>query len=178
MTEFLLALVGAYGAGSIQIGGVLKRRPTKITRVASVYFDIAKGAIAVLAVTLVGYPSLAAVAALGVILGHMFPLHKRMDNCGIGVTLGAVAAFDPSVGLVALTSWIFVQYVFQHSIAAVFLSISTTIIASLIWVNPEQSGPVMALGSILFLRITSRLDTQLFATQLKEYLRDVRIGSV
>jgi len=154
--QVIIVAVLAYGIGSFQIGKALKSKRMRFTCVASVYCDIAKGFAVVAAASSLGNET-AAVAVLAVMLGHIFPIHQKVDNCGIGVTLGAIAAFDPILGLIALASWMFVQYVFMHSIAAVLVSILVTVVVCAVWIDPMQSGIITAFGMVLLLRIGSRL---------------------
>ncbi len=132
-----LALAGGYLVGSVPFGLVLTRLAglgdlreigsgnigtTNVLRTgrkglaaATLLLDGGKGAAAVLIAKLWG-PDMALVAALGAILGHLFPVWLRFKGGkGVATTLGILLALAWQVGVGACLTWLAVALVFRMS---------------------------------------------------------------
>jgi glycerol-3-phosphate acyltransferase PlsY len=132
-----LALAGGYLLGSVPFGLVLTRLAglgdlrdigsgnigtTNVLRtgrkglaLATLLLDGGKGAAAVLIAKLWG-PDMALAAALGAILGHLFPIWlKFKGGKGVATTLGILLALAWQVGVAACLTWLAVALVFRYS---------------------------------------------------------------
>ena len=111
------------GSGNIGATNVL-RTGNKIAAAATLIFDAAKGLVAVLLAQ--QYLSLApfmAIAALGVFLGHLFPVWLRFrGGKGVATFIGIAYALDWEVALVTSVSWIVVARATRYSSVAALIS--------------------------------------------------------
>ncbi len=102
------------GSGNIGATNVL-RTGRKELALATLLLDGGKGAGAVLIGGLWG-PDLAIAAALGAILGHLFPIWLRFKGGkGVATTLGIYLALAWPVGLAACATWILAAALFRIS---------------------------------------------------------------
>ncbi len=132
-----LALVGGYLLGSVPFGLVLTRMAglgdlrqigsgnigtTNVLRTgrkglaaATLLLDGGKGAAAVLIAKVWG-PDMALAAALGALLGHLFPVWLKFSGGkGVATTLGILLALAWQVGVAACATWLLVAAVFRFS---------------------------------------------------------------
>ncbi len=142
----LLATLGAYLIGSVPFGLVLTRMAglgdirkvgsgnigaTNVLRtgnkglaLATLLLDGGKGAVAVLLAWQFG-DKLAAFAALGAVLGHMFPVWLRFNGGkGFATAIGVFLALHPLVGLAMCGTWLLVAITFRYSSVATLTAIS------------------------------------------------------
>lgn len=142
----LLATLGAYLIGSIPFGLVLTRMAglgdirkvgsgnigaTNVLRtgnkglaLATLLLDGGKGAVAVLLAWQFG-DKLAAFAALGAVLGHIFPVWLRFNGGkGFATAIGVFLALHPLVGLAMCGTWLLVALTFRYSSVATLTAIS------------------------------------------------------
>ena len=142
--ELPLIAIAAYIAGSIPLGQVLTSvlrstsssfgaRSTAFIRVAG---NISKSCAVVSLGHLAGFVG-AEVAAVFVVLGHVYPAHRQFQGGnGTATLLGALIALHPMVGLVALLSWLFAYYVFRYSgLSAIVSAGMTPVISELLDFN-------------------------------------------
>ena len=142
--ELPLIALAAYIAGSIPLGQVLTSilrwtsssfgaRSTAFIRVVG---DISKGCAVVSVGHFAGFEG-AEIAALFVVLGHVYPVHRQFrGGNGTATLLGALIALHPMVGLVALLSWLFAYYVYRYaSLSAVVSAGMTPVISGLLDFN-------------------------------------------
>ena len=96
-----------------------------------VFTDISKGALAVWIGHEAGHAG-AQLAVLFVYLGHICPVGGGFGRQkGTGTLLGALAVFNPLIGLTALSAWMFSYYVYRHATFSAVLSAGlTTLICS------------------------------------------------
>lgn len=114
------------GSGSIGATNVL-RAGGKAMAAATLMLDGGKGAAAVLIGYQVGGPDMAWYAAVGVMIGHCFPVWLRFrGGKGVATALGIYLALAPPVGAVACLSWLVVavalRYASLASLAAMALA--------------------------------------------------------
>jgi len=139
--ELPLIAFAAYIAGSIPLGQVLTSvllstsssfgsRSTAFIRVAS---NISKGCAVVSLGHFAGLVG-AEIAAVFVVLGHVYPVHCQFrGGNGTATLLGALIALHPMVGFVALLSWLFVYYVCRYAgLSAVVSAVMTPLISQLL----------------------------------------------
>jgi glycerol-3-phosphate acyltransferase PlsY len=103
------------GSGSIGATNVL-RTGKKWAALATVLADAAKGAVAVLVLQRLHGDAMACVAALGAVLGHLFPMWlKFKGGKGIATFYGVIFALYWPVGLLAGATWLAVAFAFRIS---------------------------------------------------------------
>ncbi|MCZ4280347.1 glycerol-3-phosphate 1-O-acyltransferase PlsY [Kiloniella laminariae] len=125
---FGLGDIRKIGSGNIGATNVL-RTGRKGLALATLICDSGKGALAVLLAALWG-PDLALIAALGSVLGHLFPVWlKFKGGKGVATTLGVVLALSWQVGLVACLTWLVTALLFRISSLAALLAMLATPIA-------------------------------------------------
>lgn len=151
MTEALsivVAMVGGYLLGSVPFGLLLTRAAglgdirtigsgnigaTNVLRtgrkglaLATLGFDGAKGALAVLLVRALGGPEeLALLAGAAAILGHLFPVWLRFKGGkGVATTLGTLIAADWLIGILACVLWVATAFLFRYSSLAALVAVA------------------------------------------------------
>ncbi len=110
------------GSGNIGATNVL-RTGRKGLAAATLLLDGGKGAGAVLLAGIWG-PDMQLVAALGAVLGHIFPVWLRFQGGkGVATALGAVLAFSWPAGLAACATWLLVAGLLRYSSLAALASL-------------------------------------------------------
>jgi len=105
------------GSGNIGTTNVLRTGRRDLAAL-TLLLDGGKGAAAVLLAAAYG-PDTALVAALGAVLGHLFPVWlKFRGGKGVATTLGVLLALAWPVGLAACATWLAVALVVRISSAA------------------------------------------------------------
>jgi glycerol-3-phosphate acyltransferase PlsY len=111
------------GSGNIGTTNVL-RTGRKDLAAATLLLDGGKGAAAILIVNFWG-PDMGLMAALGAVLGHLFPVWlKFKGGKGVATTLGVLLALAWPVGLGACFTWLVVAAVTRISSLAALLSLA------------------------------------------------------
>jgi acyl phosphate:glycerol-3-phosphate acyltransferase len=129
----------AIGSGNIGATNVL-RTGNKALAVLTLLLDAAKGVAAVLILALWG-PEAAAVGAIAVLLGHLFPVWLGFKGGkGVATGLGVLLAYLWPVGLLTLAAWLIVAVATRYSsLAAVIAAIAAPILA---WLISSETLPV------------------------------------
>jgi acyl phosphate:glycerol-3-phosphate acyltransferase len=173
----VVAVAGAYLLGSVPFGlliarlqgGVDLRRmgsgnigATNVLRVVgkgaaalTLVGDIGKGALAVaIGRTLGVSPTVLAMTALAVVVGHLLPVFLGFrGGKGFATTLGAVLAAMPAVGVLLLLIWIAVAAIWRYSsLAALVAAASLPVLTWLLDGRPEM----VILGGTLFFLVLLR----------------------
>ncbi len=115
------------GSGNIGATNVL-RTGNKIAAAATLFFDGAKGLAAVLiAQDYFALPPFVAVAALGVFIGHLFPIWLGFrGGKGVATFIGIAFGLDWEIALVTAVSWIVVARATRISSLAALVSAGLT----------------------------------------------------
>jgi glycerol-3-phosphate acyltransferase PlsY len=118
------------GSGNIGATNVL-RTGNKPLALAVLILDSGKGALAVLlALAILGGIATPA-AALGAVIGHLFPVWLGFKGGkGVATTLGTLLALAWPVGLIACGVWLIVALTFQMSSAAALAAVAVAPIAT------------------------------------------------
>jgi acyl phosphate:glycerol-3-phosphate acyltransferase len=172
---FILAAALAYLLGSIPFGLVLTRLAgygdirrigsgnigaTNVLRTGSkglaaltMLLDLAKGAVAVLIARRFG-PDMAAVAAVFVFLGHLYPVWLGFKGGkGVATAGGVVLAYAWPVGLAALATWLAVAVATRYSsLAALTACALAPLYTWLITRDMRTTEVILALAVIVILR--------------------------
>ncbi len=187
LPTLLLALVGGYLLGSIPFGLVLTRLAglgdirtigsgnigaTNVLRtgskplaVAVLLLDSGKGAVAVLLAAQIGeYAALA--AALGAVLGHLFPIWLGFrGGKGMATTLGTLLALSWPVGLIACAVWLLVALIFRISSAATLTAIATTPLAALLIYTPAMAAVALLITALVWYKHAANIRRLLDGTE-------------
>jgi len=117
--------IRAVGSGNIGTTNVL-RTGRKDLAVLTLLLDGGKGAAAVIVAQAFWGPDMALMAALGAVVGHLFPVWLRFKGGkGVATTLGALLALHPAVGAAACLSWLATAVVFRYSSLAALVSVAS-----------------------------------------------------
>lgn len=121
------------GSGNIGATNVL-RTGRKDLALATLVLDGGKGAAAVLLAWQFGLVP-AMMAAIGSVLGHLFPVWlKFKGGKGVATTLGVVLALAPMAGLGSCLTWLAVAAMFRiSSLAALVAMIAAPVFAGMIY---------------------------------------------
>ena len=123
-----------YGSGNPGATNVL-RSGRKSAAVLTLLGDCAKGWVAVYAAGQL-LPEAAAVAAVAVILGHMYPLfHAFRGGKGVATALGALLALNWILAMGTLATWITMAVFFRYSSLAALVSALFAVFFALILFN-------------------------------------------
>ena len=166
-----LALAGGYLLGSVPFGLVLTRLAglgdlreigsgnigtTNVLRTgrkglaaATLLLDGGKGAAAVLIAKLWG-PDMALAAALGAILGHLFPVWlKFKGGKGVATTLGVFLALAWQVGAAACATWLVVAVAFRYSSLSALIAVAAAPLYAWWFLGDLQLVELMAALAVL-----------------------------
>lgn len=140
------------GSGNIGATNVL-RSGRKDLALATVLLDGGKGAAAVLLARWLAGDDMALVAALGAVLGHLFPVWLRFrGGKGVATTLGTLLALAFWVGALCCLTWLLVAFLFRYSSLAALLA--TAAAALYAWILPWGFSPAElfepGFGALLF----------------------------
>jgi acyl phosphate:glycerol-3-phosphate acyltransferase len=140
------------GSGNIGATNVL-RTGSKALAALTLLLDLAKGAVAVLVARRFG-PDIAALAAVFVFLGHLYPLWLGFKGGkGVATAGGIVLAYSWPVGLAALASWLAVAVATRYSsLAALTACALAPLYAWLITRDMRTTEVILALAVIVILR--------------------------
>jgi len=151
------------GSGNIGATNVL-RTGNKVAAAATLILDGAKGFVAVtLAQEYLGLAPFVAVAALGVFLGHLFPVWLGFrGGKGVATFIGIAFALDYEVALFTSVSWVVVARATRYSSLAALVSTGLTPIYFAIF------------GETLWSALTSILAVMIFVAHRANIARLVR----
>ena len=115
------------GSGNIGATNVL-RTGNKLAAAATLFFDAAKGFVAViLAQQYLGLEPFVAIAALGAFIGHLFPVWLGFrGGKGVATFIGIAFALDWEVAFFTAASWIVVARATRYSSLAALVSSGLT----------------------------------------------------
>jgi glycerol-3-phosphate acyltransferase PlsY len=117
------------GSGNIGATNVLRTGNKKLAA-ATLLLDALKGLVAVIACGLIG-AACAAAAAVGAVIGHMFPVWlKFKGGKGVATTLGVLLGLSWPVGALTCGLWLAFAAAFRYSSLAALLSILFGALAS------------------------------------------------
>ncbi|HXE17283.1 MAG TPA: glycerol-3-phosphate 1-O-acyltransferase PlsY [Stellaceae bacterium] len=154
----ILSRLGGYGdirqIGSGNIGATnVLRTGNKALAGATLLLDMAKGVAAVLVLAYWG-PAAAAVAAIAVFLGHLFPVWLGFrGGKGVATAGGVILAYLWPAGLAVLATWLIVAVITRYSsLAAVTASVLAPVYA---WFAAKEWLPtivVLILAALVLIR--------------------------
>lgn len=112
------------GSGNIGATNVLRTGNKKLAAL-TLILDAAKGAAALLIARAFYSPELGAIAALGAMAGHLFPIWlKFKGGKGVATALGILLAAHWYIGLAACATWLIVALIFRYSSLAALVAVA------------------------------------------------------
>jgi len=137
------------GSGSIGATNVL-RTGKYWAAAATLVFDAAKGAAAVLLAQRFLGDIAAQIAAVAVVLGHLFPVWLRFKGGkGIATALGVLLALYWPVALLAGATWLAVALYFRISSLASLCAAVTAPLYAVVMGRPELAIPVLIISILV-----------------------------
>jgi glycerol-3-phosphate acyltransferase PlsY len=184
----LIAFVGGYLLGSIPFGLVLTRLAglgdirsigsgnigaTNVLRtgnkplaLAVLLLDSGKGAVAVLLAMILLGPAATPVAALGAVIGHLFPIWLRFKGGkGVATTLGTLLALAWPVGLIACAIWLGIALIFRISSAAALAAVAIAPIAALLLRGSSLAVFVLIVAALVWIKHAENIRRLLAGTE-------------
>ena len=141
------------GSGNIGATNVL-RTGRKDLAALTVLLDAGKGAAAVLIAQAWADPDSALMAALGSVVGHLFPIWLRFKGGkGVATTLGVLFALNFYIGIGACLVWLLTAVLFRISSLAALASMASTPFLAW-WITNDQQ--IVQLSAVLALLIWFR----------------------
>ena len=147
----------SYGSGNPGATNVL-RSGHKTAAVLTLLGDAFKGWFAVwLAFNAGASASLVAIAAVGVFLGHLFPIFLAFKGGkGVATAFGVLLALAPALGLATLLTWLIVAFFFRMSslaavAAGVFAPFYYLILVGVLWPFEPAILAALVLIAVLLL---------------------------
>ena len=168
---FLGAFVAAYAIGSIPFGMLVTRLAghgdirkigsgnigaTNVLRTGSkplaaltLLLEVAKGLVVVLLAKFIGGPELTWFAAIGVVVGHIFPVWLRFrGGRGVATTIGTILGLSWLTGLAAIVIWLVVALAFRYSSLAALVALTVAPVVGWFVAEP-QVGQLAAIFAVL-----------------------------
>ena len=143
--------IRSIGSGNIGATNVL-RTGRKGLAAATLLLDGGKGAVAVLLARELG-PDMALLAALGAVLGHLFPVWLRFrGGKGVATALGAWLALAWPVGLLAIATWLAVALLFRMSSLAALAALAAAPAYACLLADPPRAAVGVLLAVLVILR--------------------------
>jgi glycerol-3-phosphate acyltransferase PlsY len=138
------------GSGNIGATNVL-RTGSKPLALAVLLLDSGKGAAAVLIAEALFGGMAGAAAAVGAILGHLFPVWLGFKGGkGVATTLGTLLALAWPVGLIGCAVWLAMALVFRISSLAALTAMAAAPVAAAILYGIEFALPVLAIALLVW----------------------------
>jgi acyl phosphate:glycerol-3-phosphate acyltransferase len=158
--------IRAIGSGNIGATNVL-RTGRKGLAAATLILDGLKGFAAVWIATRFG-PFAAIAAAVGAVVGHMFPVWLRFKGGkGVATTLGVMWGLSWPVGAIACAAWLLIAAVFRYSSLAALLSIVIGGIAAWLTVDWRVALAITVLVPLVWVRHHENIARLLKGTESK-----------
>jgi glycerol-3-phosphate acyltransferase PlsY len=182
-----LALIGGYLLGSIPFGLVLSqvagygdirkigsgnigatnvlRTGNKALALAVLVLDSGKGAAAVLLAAPFGERA-ALAAALGAVLGHLFPAWLRFrGGKGVATTIGTLLALAPPIGAIAAGTWLLAALIFRISSLAALAAMFAAAVSALALGTPRLALVALTIAALVWAKHAANIRRLLAGTE-------------
>ncbi len=168
VTKFMgLGSLRNIGSGNIGATNVL-RTGNKKAALLTLLLDGGKGAAAVLIAREFYGNEAAQVAALGVFLGHIFPVYLLFrGGKGVATLLGILLAFNLWVGLAACATWLATAAIFRFSSLAALIAAASAPVWLWVFGFTATTGLGLLLAILVFLRHAPNIGRLLKRTEPK-----------
>ena len=158
--------IRSIGSGNIGATNVL-RTGRKGLAAATLLLDALKGLAAVLICGAIG-PLTAIAAAIGAVLGHMFPVWLSFKGGkGVATTLGVMWGLSWLVGAITCIAWLLLAALFRYSSLAALFGIVIGAIAAWMLVDWPVAAAITALVPLVWLRHHANIRRLLDGTEPK-----------
>ena len=158
--------IRAIGSGNIGATNVL-RTGRKGLAAATLILDGLKGFAAVWLATRFG-PLAAIAAAVGAVIGHMFPVWLRFKGGkGVATTLGVMWGLSWPVGAITCVAWLAIAAVFRYSSLAALLSIVIGAVAAWLTIDWRSALAITLLAPLVWVRHHENIARLLNGTESK-----------
>ena len=158
--------IRAIGSGNIGATNVL-RTGRKGLAAATLILDAVKGLAAVLICATFG-PIAAIAAAVGAVLGHMFPVWLRFKGGkGVATTLGVMWGLSWPVGAISCAAWLVIAFLFRYSSLAALLSVAIGAIAAWLTIDWRAALAISLLVPLVWVRHHENIARLLNGTESK-----------
>jgi acyl phosphate:glycerol-3-phosphate acyltransferase len=131
------------GSGNIGATNVLRTGNKKLALL-TLFLDGAKGAVAVLLAQYVMTFDASLYAAVGVFLGHLFPIWLRFKGGkGVATAIGIMLALLPQLGGVVILIWLVTAFLFRMSSLAALVAVGLSPVVA--WfLTKDASGQIIS----------------------------------
>ena len=154
------------GSGNIGATNVL-RTGRKGLAAATLVLDALKGVAAVLIAATLG-PLAAIAAAVGAVVGHMFPVWLRFKGGkGVATTIGVMWGLSWPVGAITCAAWLVIAAVFRYSSLAALLGVVAGAIAAWLTVDWRIALAISLLVPLVWVRHHENIARLLNGTESK-----------
>ena len=137
------------GSGNIGATNVL-RTGRKDLAFLTLICDSGKGAVSVLVMGILG-PYAAIGAALGSVIGHMFPVWlKFKGGKGVATTLGVLLVLMPFAGILTCATWLVTAFLFRISSLAALIAMATAPLYTGFLYNQTYALVALVLAALIF----------------------------
>ena len=154
------------GSGNIGATNVL-RTGHKGLAAATLLLDALKGVVAVLAVAWLA-PLMAIAAALGAVVGHMFPVWLSFrGGKGVATTLGAMWGLAWPIGAAACATWLLLAILFRYSSLAALIGVAAGAVAAWFVLDMRGAMVVTLLVPLVWMRHHENIARLLAGTETK-----------
>lgn len=170
---FGLADPRSYGSGNPGATNVL-RSGNKAAAIFTLIGDTMKGWLAVFLAKEFGAQygfgtTVIGLIALAVFFGHLYPVFlKFKGGKGVATAAGVLLAFDPTLGLATLATWLFIAFTFRYSsLAALIAAAAAPLYAFFFWGGSTLVLPVAIIAMALIVKHWQNLQRLMAGTEPK-----------
>ncbi|WP_287787956.1 glycerol-3-phosphate 1-O-acyltransferase PlsY [Acidiphilium sp.] len=160
--------IRAIGSGNIGATNVL-RTGRRGLAAATLLLDAAKGVAAVLLVRFwlaPGLPALLWLAALGAVIGHVFPLWLGFrGGKGVATALGVLLAACWPVGVLVCVIWLLAAVIGRRSSLAALIAFAASPLLAFGFAGADALAPTLAIAALIFWRHTANIARLLAGTE-------------
>jgi len=156
------------GSGNVGATNVL-RTGRKGLALATLLADAGKGAAAVIIAQFLGGDSLLPmIAAVAVVLGHMFsPWLKFKGGKGVATAIGVILALSWPVGLCAVAIWLLMAWRFRYSSLAALTAATATPLFALLFSTWQTAAAFFIIAALVAWRHGANIQRLLSDTESK-----------
>ncbi len=160
--------IRAIGSGNIGATNVL-RTGRRGLAAATLLLDAAKGAAAVLLARLwlaPGLPAFLWLAALGAVIGHVFPLWLGFrGGKGVATALGVLLAAVWPAGVLACVIWLLAAVIGRRSSLAALIALAASPFLTFAFAGAGAVAPSLAIAALIFWRHRANIARLLAGTE-------------
>ena len=154
------------GSGNIGATNVLRTGNKKLAAL-TLLLDGGKGAVAVLIVAHFA-PNLAPIAALGALLGHLFPVWlKFKGGKGVATGIGVMTALYWPIGVTMMLIWLATAKIFRFSSLAALVAFGATPVALLLLDRNDLLILSLAIAALIIFKHRANIKRLLNHTEPK-----------